>query len=398
MLENVKVIEYGNLISGPFCSKILGDLGAEVIKIEEPDKGDDARRCEPFLGDIPNREWSGLFLYLNMNKLGITLNLRTPTGKEIFAELVKDADIFIENNQPAKMEEIGITYEYVKQINRNIVMTSISPFGQTGPYKNYKSCELVNANISGVSYASTREFEMSQPPLKPPAHILGFQAGISAAAITLGALYRSDATGSGDHLDVSEQESAIQDLGLQIPQFCYRNHIVSRTDAYMRAPFHVLPCKDGYIYHAFVHEYQWRRFLELMGNPDWADNELFKDYETRAKYWDGLRPLMVDWTMNHTMDEIYRKSQEKGAPVGAVYTAKEILDSEQLAARGFFVEAEHEAAGNQTYPGVPYKFSEVVREMPISAPLLGQHNEEIICGRLGYKRSDLVKLKEAGII
>ncbi len=135
-----------------------------------------------------------------------------------------------------------------------------------------------------------------------------------------------------------------------------------------------------------------------MGNPDWADNELFKDYETRAKYWDGLRPLIVDWTMNHTMDEIYRKSQEKGAPVGAVYTAKEILDSEQLAARGFFVEAEHEAAGNQTYPGVPYNFSEVVREMPISAPLLGQHNEEIICGRLGYTRSDLVKLKEAGII
>ncbi len=398
VLEGVKVVEYGNLISAPFCAKILADLGAEVIKIEEPDRGDDARRREPFLDDIPGLERSGLFLYLNMNKLGITLNPGTTTGKKIFGELLRNADILVENNPPKRMEELEITYEHVKQLNPRIVMTSITPFGQTGPYKDYKGGELVNTHIGGVGYISTREVDISQEPIKYPAHLFSFQAGLSAAAATLGALYHQSVTGLGEQLDVSEQESIIQNLGGSIWRYSYTKQIVSRTDVSSTAPAHMLPCKDGNVTTGFNQEWQRRRFLEVMGNPDWADNELFKDSRTRAQYWDALRPLLLEWTMEHTVEEIYRSSQERHVPLGAVYTAEQVLNDGQMAARGFFVEVEHPETGKLKYPGVPYRFSEIQREAPVAAPLLGQHNEEIYCGRLGYTRHDLVKLTEAGVI
>ena len=147
-----------------------------------------------------------------------------------------------------------------------------------------------------------------------------------------------------------------------------------------------------------MEEHQWRRFVEVMGHPDWADNELFKDAEIRSQYWDALKPLMLEWTMEHTVEEIYRSSQERGIPLGAVRTAEQVLNDKQMAARGFFVEVEHPEIGKLKYPGVPYRFSEIQREAPVAAPLLGQHNEEIYCGRLGYTKRDLDKMKEAGVI
>ena len=340
-LEDVKVLEFGNLFSAPFCSKILGDLGAEVIKIEKPDYGDDSRRQEPFLKDVPTSERSGLFQYLNMNKLGITLNPEMADGKKIFGELLKQADIFVENNPPKRMKKLELSYKYVKQINPRIVMTSITPFGQTGPYRDYEGCELVNTHMGGVGYISTREGDVSKEPIKYPAHLFSFQAGLSAAAATLGDFYNQCNTGSGSHLDISEQESIIQNINSALAHYWYGNQIVSRTDVLSIAPAHILPCKDGYIYHAFSEERQWWRFIEVMGHPDWADSELFKDAATRALYWDALKPLLLEWTMQHTVNEIYRWSQERGAPVGAVRAADQVVNDIQMAARGFFVEIEH---------------------------------------------------------
>jgi CoA:oxalate CoA-transferase len=397
VLNGVKIIEHGNLISGPYCAKILADLGAEVIKIEKPCCGDDSRRTEPFLKDIPGTERSGLFQYLNMNKLGITLNPGTTTGRKIFSELLKNADIFVENNFPKRMEQLKLAYGYVKQINPRIIMTSITPFGQTGPYKDYKGGELIDAHMGGIAYDSVREVDISHEPIKAPAHLFSFQAGLSAATVTVGALFRQSVTGEGIQLDVSEQESIIQDMH-SLFRYYYDQQIVSRTDVLDRAPAHILPCKDGYIHHANMEESEWQRFVELMGNPEWAHNELFKDYTTRSQYWDALKPLILDWTKEHTIDEIYRGSQERGSAVGAVYTAKEMLADRQMRTRGFFVEVEHKELGKLTYPGVPYHFSEITQETPVAAPLLGQHNEEIYCGRMGYTKQDLIKLNETGVI
>jgi crotonobetainyl-CoA:carnitine CoA-transferase CaiB-like acyl-CoA transferase len=398
VLDGVKVIEYGNFVSAPFCAKILADLGAEVIKIEEPCCGDDSRRAEPFLKDIPGLERSGLFQYLNMNKLGITLNPETATGKEIFSVLLKMADIFIENNPPKKMKALGLTYKFVKEINPRIVMTSITGFGQTGPYKDFEGGELIAAHMGGVGYISMREGDVFKEPIKLPAHLFSFQAGLNASVGTLGALFHQSTTGSGEFLDISEQECVIQNLNSSIARYSYAKQIMNRTDAASHAPFHILPCKDGYICAAFVEETEWRRFVEVMGHPEWADNELFKDFASRAKYWDALKPLMLEWSMQYTVEEIYRQSQEKAVPMGAVRTASQVLQDKQMAAREFFVEVEREGTGKLIFTGVPYRFSEIQRETPLASPLLGQHNEEILCGRLGYKKRDLARLKEAGVI
>jgi crotonobetainyl-CoA:carnitine CoA-transferase CaiB-like acyl-CoA transferase len=399
VLNGVKAIEYGNLISAPFCAKMLADIGTEVIKIEKPERGDDSRRLEPFLQDIQHgAERSGLFQYLNMNKLGITLNPETATGKKMFMELLKRADIFIENNPPVRMKRLGLSYEFVKRINPHIVMTSITPFGQTGPYRDYKGCELVTTHMGVVGNISTREGDVSKEPIKYPAHLFSFQAGLSAAAGTLGAFYHQRVTGSGVQLDVSEQESVIQNLNAATARYSYAKQIISRTDVLSVAPSHILPCKDGYIYNALAEEHQWWRFVEVMGHPDWADNELFKDATSRAKYWDALKPLLLEWTMQYTVEEIYRTSQEKGIPIGAVRTADQVLKDKQMAAREFFIEMKHPGNGKRQYPGVPYLFSDINREEPAAAPSLGQHNEEIYCERLGYTRNDLDKFREAGVI
>jgi crotonobetainyl-CoA:carnitine CoA-transferase CaiB-like acyl-CoA transferase len=398
VLDGVKVVEFGNFISAPFCAKILADLGAEVIKIEDPRCGDSSRRAAPFLHDIPGLENSGLFQYLNMNKLGITLNPVAAIGAEIFSVLLKSADVFVENNPPKQMKQLGLTYRFVKEINPRIVMTSITPFGQTGPYKDFQSCELVSAHIGGVDYISMREGDISKEPIKLPAHLFNFQAGLSAAVATLSSIFRQSNTGLGEQLDVSEQESVIQNLNSSIARYAYGGQIMARTDAAGHAPFHILPCKDGFICAAFVEEAEWRRFVEVMGHPEWADNELFKDFASRAKYWDALKPLMVEWTMQYTEEEIYRRSQEKAVPLGAVRTAHQVLEDKQMAARQFFVDIESENTGKLTFPGVPYRFSEIQKEAPSPAPLLGQHNEDIYCGRLGYTKRDLNRLKEAGVI
>ena len=394
VLNGVKAIEYGNLISAPFCAKMLADIGTEVIKIEKPERGDDSRRLEPFLQDIQHgAERSGLFQYLNMNKLGITLNPETATGKKMFMELLKRADIFIENNPPARMKRLGLSYEFVKRINPHIVMTSITPFGQTGPYRDYKGCELVTTHMGVVGNISTREGDVSKEPIKYPAHLFSFQAGLSAAAGTLGAFYHQRVTGSGVQLDVSEQESVIQNLNAATARYSYAKQIISRTDVLSVAPSHILPCKDGYIYNALAEEHQWWRFVEVMGHPDWADNELFKDATSRAKYWDALKPLLLEWTMQYTVEEIYRTSQEKGIPIGAVRTADQVLKDKQMAAREFFIEMKHPGNGKRQY-----LFSDINREEPTAAPSLCQHNEEIYCERLGYTRNDLDKFREAGVI
>ena len=397
VLDGVKVIEYGNLISAPFCAKIFADMGAEVIKIEQPCCGDDSRRMEPFMNDIPGLESSGLFQYLNMNKKGITLNPETATGRKILLQLLKGADVFIENNPPKRMKALKLDYARVKQVNLRIVMTSITPFGQTGPYKDYKSSELINAHMGGVGYDSVREVDISREPIKAPAHIFGFQAGLSAATATVAAVFQQSVTGEGTYLDVSEQESIIQNMH-SVFRYYYNKQIVNRTDVLDRAPAHILPCKDGYIHHANMEESEWWRFVDLMGNPEWAKNELFADYTLRSQYWDALKPLILDWTKDHTMDEIYRGSQERGSAIGALYTAKDMLSDRQMAARGFFVEADHPEIGKLQYPGVPYRFSGIPKEQPSTAPLLGQNNEEILCGDLGYTKKDLVKFREAGVI
>jgi len=401
-LSDLKVIEWGEFISAPYCAKLLADLGAEVIKIEAPGVGDEARRFGPFPGDVPHPEKSGLFLYCNTNKLGITLDVRKATGKKILLTLIKEADIFIENHPPQEMEKLDLDFESLKKINPKLIMTSLTPFGQTGPHRNYKATDLVSFHMGGYGYHITGAVDdpNSDPPLKPRGHHANFAAGITGAAATLSAVFARKKTDRGQHVDISEQEAQVPFVFGNVANYTYegKGNNRSRSKNPPTGIVAVLPAKDGAVSISPRENHLWARWVEVMGNPEWAKDERFKDRASRVKHWSDLQPLIAEWTKEHPKDEIYRTAQAKRVPVFPVNTIEAVFQAEQFTARGFFKEIDHPVAGTLTYPTAPYQFSRTPWEVIKPAPLLGEHNEAILCQRLGYSKSDLVKLREGGII
>ncbi len=395
-LDDVRVIEYGNFISAPYCSKLMADLGADVIKIEKPGVGDLSRERGPFLDDIPGPDRSGIFLYLNANKRGITLNPEKATGKEIFQRLIKDADILIEDTRPGTLDSLGLGYGALKAINPRLVMTSITPFGQTGPYKEYKGSDLIMWQMGGLGYATP--IHTGTPDYEPlrVMHMASYLAGATASSAAMTALYYQRLTGIGQHVDVSQLEAVFLNWGWYYWPYEHKNS--TRVSKFPLAPVGFLKCRDGWVFIVAHEDHHWKVLLEMMGNPDWAGSELFKDRFTRADNWEDLEPLLLDWSMKYTKAEITEMGKARGIPVGPVNSIADVLDSEQLKYREYFVEREHPKAGTLTYPGAPYKLPQTPWSVRSPAPLLGQYNEEIYCRQLGYTKGDLVKMYEVGII
>jgi CoA:oxalate CoA-transferase len=410
-LSDLRVLEYSHFISGPYCGKLLADLGAEVIKVEEPGIGDEARRTAPFLNDTPHLERSGLFLYLNTNKLGVTVNLRSSKGRSIFKDLVKECDILIENNRPDLMTEFGLDYQTLSQINAQLIMTSITPFGQTGPYREYRATDLITCQMAGLGW--TTPGKVRNPPQEPPLRTGGgqahFVAGSTAAMATLFALCARRASGVGQHLDISEQEALASFLRMEIAYYTHDpdgSYHMFKTRVGTPIMVGFLPCKDGYIVNGCREEYQWRRLLEVVFGPDFdKEKRLMNIFEGApwsvfliAFNWEKVRPLIVEWTMQHTKEEIFRIAQQRNLPITPCNTIDEVLASPQIKERGFFIDIDHPETGKIHYPGAPYKLEKTPCQVVHPAPLLGQHNNEIFAGRLGYSKQDLAKLSDSGVI
>ncbi len=396
-LAGVKILEYSEMVSGPYCAKLLADLGAEVVKIEKPGAGDEARRRGPFPKDIPHPERSGLFLYLNTSKLGITLNLENPVGQDIFARLVKDADILIEDTVPGTMGRLGLGYDRLKEINPAIIVTSITPYGQTGPYREYKAHHLNIYHASGQAQLSDRNKRRpGEAPLKGGGYVGDYDAGLSGAVATLGALYKCGLTGTGQHIDVSRQEALISLDRVDIGIFANEGMTFAKERVGMLGG--LMPCKDGYIVVSAPQQHQWEALVKLMGEPAWAIGEKCKDEFARAENIAELQPLLEEWMMLHTRDEIYHRGQALGCPIAPVNSAAEVRESAQFRERRFFVDIQHPEAGTLSYPSAAYKLSETPWQASRGAPLLGEHNHAIYCGRLGYTPEELVRMRDAGNI
>lgn len=398
-LAGVKVLEHAQFVAGPYCTKLVADMGAEVIKIEPPNGGDEARRREPFLKDIPHPERSGLFFYLNTNKLGITLNLNTTTGRRIFKDLVKETDVLVEANPPQAMAELGLDYESLKDINPSLIMVSITPFGQTGPYRDYKAYHLNTYHGSGLAkiLADILPDEVKKP-LNGAGYLGEYDSGLSAAVALMGALYGRLFTGIGQHIDISKQESLITLERVEIGMYGNEGFSMMSTVTMQSMLGGLQPCKDGHVMLVIPMEHQWRALVELMGNPDWAQDERNKDEFSRAQHAEELNNFVAEWMSNYTKDELFHRAQALSCPIGAVNTAADLLASEQLKAREFFVEVEHPEMGNVKCPAAPYRFSKTPWRVERPAPLLGEHNEEIYCNRLGYPKEELARMRGAGII
>ncbi|MFA5308172.1 MAG: CoA transferase [Dehalococcoidales bacterium] len=398
-LSDVKVVEFSDFVSGPYCGKLMANMGAQVIKVEKPGSGDKARSWGPFPENLPHPEKSGLFLFLNTNKKGITLNVESAAGKKIFKELLKWADVLIEDHAVKEMAALGLSYPEAKEINPALVMTSITPFGQTGPFKDYKGSDLISFHASSEAFGNPDEGvkdTAALPPLKVANHAADFMSGLTAAACTLGALIGRGDKGRGQHIDVSRQEALASICRQQLAYYSVMEENPSREFGRKKFGGFLYPCKDGYVviwigphYHLVV---------KMMGDPEWSKEEMFANPLLRNGYIVELNQLITVWTLEHTAEEVNALALEHGVPCSLVRSVEDLVGDEQLAFRDFWREIDHAIAGKLKYPGAPFKLSATPAAIERPAPLLGEHNEMVYCGMLKYTREQLVRMRQGGII
>ena len=399
-LAGLTVVECGHLVSAAYAGKLLADLGAEVIKIEEVGAGDEARGYGPFPGDVPHPERSGLFLYLNANKLGVTLNLRTETGQSIFRDLLSSADILIENYPPSVSKELGLHYETLKERNAGLIMLSISPFGQTGPYSNYKGYEINTAALGGVVLSVG---DARREPLYPAQFLGQLEVGVAGAVGIMMASISRDQTGQGQYIDLSEADTwATMQTGIGVVQWLFGQRRRLRHGRRVTGgpyPHTMLPCKDGDFRLIAMTKREWVRFLNAMGNPEWGEDPRFQDrIKMNELYADELDGLIEPWLMQHPKQELFETCYRHGVPFTPVKNVEDVVNDPHLKAREFFVEIDHPEAGVAKYPGRPYQLSATPWQIRRPAPLLGQHNEEVYCQRLDIPKEELAGLRRAGVI
>ncbi len=387
-LSNLRVIECGNLVSAAYAAKLMADMGAEVIKVEEP-TGDLSRLWGPFPGDEPHPEKSGLYLYLNCNKKGITLDLLKPKAQEVLRRLAAQADVLIHNYHPRQMAQRGLDYAVLSQVNPRLVMVSISPFGQNGPHSGYKGYDINVMAAGGWAWINGWPGHPNEPPLKAYGYQTEYQAGVTAALTAMAALWARLRIGKGQHVDVSGQEVVASMLEMTYTYWPYMGMVAVRWGERPIHPVDFFECRDGWIFVLCVEEHQWQNFVELLGNPEWARWDVFANRLLRAQNYDVLRPLLAEEVRKWTVEELYRAASERRIPFAPASTMGDLLRSEHLRARGFFVTISHPVAGTYEYAGAPYKFSATPWELRSPAPTLGQHNREVLGGYLGLSDEEI---------
>jgi crotonobetainyl-CoA:carnitine CoA-transferase CaiB-like acyl-CoA transferase len=376
-LEGVKVLEVGGPVGAAYATKLLADLGADVVKIEPPG-GDPARRRGPFPRGVPNPEASGLFLYLNANKRGVVLDLGAPAGRAALDRLVADADLLVHDVHPTDAPALGLDWTRLSAANPRLVMTSIAPFGLAGPHASYRATDLVLWNAGGVATLNGDPSRPDLPPLKCFGSQAGFQAGLHAAIPSLAALFARATTGCGEHVEVSTQEALVSILELTFEFWPYCGLVASRLGAKPIQPLCFMECRDGWIFLCCVEEHQWRQFVEIMGDPEWAGMELFENRLARGANFDALQAFLQEWCAEQSVYDLYQKAQARRVPFAPVSTMGDLLASDHLRARGFFATLDHPVVGPVRMPGAPYRLSATPWELRRPAPTLGQHTHEVL--------------------
>ena len=396
MLEGLKVLDLTHYVAGPYATRLMAAQGAEVIKVERPGVGDPSRRIGPYPHEVPHREKSALFLYLNTGKKSVTLNLKNEASKPILHHLLKWADVLVENFRPAVTERLGLDYDSVAAVNSGLVMTSISNFGQTGPYRDYGAREINLYAMGGLMYITG---DPEREPLHMAARLAQYGAGQNAFAGTMGALLHRDISGAGQHVDVAISEYLATILENALSQYSYTGSNFRRTGnrGYGRAAWGPYPCRDGYVGVIAGPDHKWPEMAELMGIAELAE-ERFDDRAGRGENADELDALMLPWLMEHDRHEIFERAQHRGLAFAYVATPEDILGWEHLRERGFFAEVEHQEAGALEHPTLPWRVGGGDGRNMDAAPMLGQHNSDVYCDMLGYSKADVVRMRGMGVV
>ncbi len=401
-LAGTKVIEWAGVAAGPFAGKMLAALGADVIKIEPPLRGDGSRSMGPFPDDLPDGEKSALFLYLNNGKRSITLDPATSDGRAILLRLIAEwADLFIEDRPVAFMERHALTYATLAEIVPALVMVSITPFGQTGPYRDFTLYPSQTSHAGGAAYNlpdGLHYTERHRPPLPWPRFISDYSAGVQAAGAALAALLARGASGRGQHVDMSKQQTQMHPLRYAIDAYAndgvpYARH---RTLGPLSGTY---ACADGYVSMFPTRDAEAPiNLTDWLGAPEWSKGERWRDPAQRNLHIPEFQALIAEELKRYTMDEIYHGLQAKNVVVGPLYTASNIARSPQFASRRLFQSVRTEAMGELPYPVLPFKFSPVADRAPGVPPRLGQHNQEVFTGLLQLPAAELAQLRALGVV
>ena len=400
-LADLTVLDLTHHIAGPYCTKLLAAYGAEVIKIERPGSGDAARQAGPFPDDKPDLEKSGLFLHLNTNKQNVTINLKQLRGQELVQELVKQVDVVVENFSPHVLPSLGLSYSELAPLNPRLIMTSISNFGQTGPYRDWKAQDIVIYAMGGAMNITGLP---DREPLRLAMNLMAYQGGNVAAAATMTGVLGVQRLGSGQHIDVSLFEvhaSSIDRRTTSLVGYQYTGEPGYREAAIGLGvyPAGVMPCKDGYI-QTLVFPHVWERLLAAMGMPELNTDARFADPLARMQQENrpAFMAIFQDWLNRNTRYEAMAKAQAQRVPLTVVNPPSAVLTDPHLQARGAFVAIEHPVAGVLPYTREPFRMQGSPAEPVRRAPLLGEHTDLVLSRRLGLSAVELTDLRRHGVI
>ncbi len=389
-LHDIRVLDLSEHVAGPFCTKLLAGLGAEVIKLESPGMGDAARHTGPFVAEVPDAEQSALFLYLNTGKKGITLDITQPEGASIFQRLVQDFDILVDSTPPGRMDRLGLAYDALSRLNPGLIYTAVTPFGQTGPYRDYKGSEIVAQATGGMMHVIGLP---DREPLQIGGNAAAYTTGMSAFSATMLALHVRDEYGHGQFVDVSAMETmTVGQIHASI-QHQFGHEPKRRNSTLVRA-------RDGWVHPGLdrgIAEDTWARVCELMNQPELATDPRFTTREARREHQAELSAIIGAWTATLPKEEIYHTLQGLRTVAGYVATVEDLSRSGQLTARHFFQTIDHPATGEGVYPGPLFTLQDTPWQHG-RAPLLGEHNVEIYGERLGYSNDALDQLRRNGTI
>jgi crotonobetainyl-CoA:carnitine CoA-transferase CaiB-like acyl-CoA transferase len=393
-LEGLKVVELPCLDTMPFlaasmAAKSFADFGAEVVKVEPPRTGSQERALGPFRDEMPDPETGGLHLFLNTNKLGVTIDLENPSGRDLVLDLLASADILFNPNRPEVNEKLGIDWRTLTARFPKLIVVSITFFGAESAYKNLRGGDLVATHMSGVGY-ETPWHQVTDPETQPPLKLGGRQSdyltGYTAAAASMCALYSRKSNGAGQHVDVAQWLSMVS---MVRPNIGFYSHEDKNSDSFQRllsrqkrAAQWVYPCQDGWVSFNAGTDRFWRGAKKALGHPEWMDTELFDTVLGRASNIDAIEAGVIDWLSTTTRTEAFEKAQAEHVPCFPVHSAAEVAGNEQYKARKFFIDIDHPAAREVRMPGAPCKFSRTPWRIVRGAPRLGEHNENILRNRV----------------
>ena len=390
VLGDVTVLDLSEGVAGPLCTRLLADLGAQVLKVERPGSGDVSRGARPSLPTGGAQGQSALFLSLNQSKKSVTLNLETTVGEQLLKQLAQDHDILVESFPPGYLGQMGLDYPALAQADPRLIYASITPFGQTGPYRDYKGSDIVAQATGALMHTIGLP---DREPLKVGGDAALYTTGVSAFSAVMLALYARDCQGHGQHVDISAMEA------ITVAQIHSSIHSQFGREPERRET-NLVRASDGWISPGLetgVQEETWDRACDLMGVPELKDDPRFNTPQARREHQQELLDVVGRWTAALPKEEVYHTLQGLRSIAGYVATVADLQNSKQLGFRGFWQQIEIESGVQGLLPGPPFKM-EGGSVSPAAAPALGEHNQEVFCGRLGYSPEELEQLRRSGVV